>query len=518
MLHTRRIPICLVLAAVLALACAAPSLAHGPGVRAWLTTGDQSSLLAEQPPAALGAPDPAAPTIAVDPAALLPAHRGPRRLDHRLLGAPARPLARSRRDHALALRPAPAASGSATCASRWAPRTSSPGRTTPTTTSPPGQTDFRLKHFSIAHDRAEILPLLRQALRLNPSLKIMATPWSPPAWMKTNDSLVGGRFKDDPRVYDAYAQLLRALRPGVPARRRPDRRRHAAERAAEPQSERVSGHGPARRRGGAAGRRGRARLPARRGSTRRSSATTTTGRCTPTTSGRPTIRPTPSTPRRCSPTRRRATTSPAPPSTATPAIPSASRSCTTPSRRRTSTSPSARARSRATRPRRSPTPCTGTRASSPSAPSATGPRPSSRGTSRSIPPAAAQRRLRHVLRRRDDRPRHRPRHADGRLLRARPRDALHPPGRGARRLDRGGQRVERRLPQPRRLRRPRRGQRRLGHDDAELQRQRAAGSRSRTRCRRAPSRPSCCRAARRARSTITLGAVVPPAGREKHLH
>ena len=36
----------------------------------------------------------------------------------------------------------------------------------------------------------------------------MATPWSPPAWMKTNDSLVGGRFKDDPRVYDAYARYF----------------------------------------------------------------------------------------------------------------------------------------------------------------------------------------------------------------------------------------------------------------------------------------------------------------------
>ena len=36
----------------------------------------------------------------------------------------------------------------------------------------------------------------------------MATPWSPPAWMKTADSLVGGRLKDDPKVYDAYARYL----------------------------------------------------------------------------------------------------------------------------------------------------------------------------------------------------------------------------------------------------------------------------------------------------------------------
>jgi glucosylceramidase len=73
---------------------------------------------------------------------------------------------------------------------------------------PAGQTDFALKHFSIAHDEAQILPLLRQARKLNPQLSIMATPWSPPAWMKDNDSLIGGRLLDDPKVYDAYARYL----------------------------------------------------------------------------------------------------------------------------------------------------------------------------------------------------------------------------------------------------------------------------------------------------------------------
>ena len=48
---------------------------------------------------------------------------------------------------------------------------------------PPGQTDFELRHFSIAHDQAEVLPLLRRAKQLNPALKVMGTPWSPPAWM-----------------------------------------------------------------------------------------------------------------------------------------------------------------------------------------------------------------------------------------------------------------------------------------------------------------------------------------------
>ncbi|MEP7054636.1 MAG: discoidin domain-containing protein [Actinomycetota bacterium] len=71
-----------------------------------------------------------------------------------------------------------------------------------------GETDFALEHFSISHDESQILPLLRTAKALNPSLLVMATPWSPPAWMKTNDSLVGGRLKDEPAVYDAYARYL----------------------------------------------------------------------------------------------------------------------------------------------------------------------------------------------------------------------------------------------------------------------------------------------------------------------
>ena len=65
---------------------------------------------------------------------------------------------------------------------------------------PAGQTDYAQQHFSIAHDQAQILPLLRQAEALNPHLQIIASPWSPPAWMKTNGSLIGGRLIDDPRI------------------------------------------------------------------------------------------------------------------------------------------------------------------------------------------------------------------------------------------------------------------------------------------------------------------------------
>ena len=73
---------------------------------------------------------------------------------------------------------------------------------------PAGQTDYAQKHFSIAHDQAQILPLLRQAKAINPHLQIIASPWSPPAWMKTNGSLIGGRLIDDPRIYRSYALYL----------------------------------------------------------------------------------------------------------------------------------------------------------------------------------------------------------------------------------------------------------------------------------------------------------------------
>ena len=73
---------------------------------------------------------------------------------------------------------------------------------------PAGATDYPQRHFSIAHDEPQILPLLRLAKRLNPQLRIVATPWSPPAWMKTGGSLIGGRLIDDPQIYRSYALYL----------------------------------------------------------------------------------------------------------------------------------------------------------------------------------------------------------------------------------------------------------------------------------------------------------------------
>jgi glucosylceramidase len=71
---------------------------------------------------------------------------------------------------------------------------------------PSGQTDPTLAHFSIAHDQAYILPVLKQALSLNPNVTIMATPWSPPGWMKTSGSMIGGTLASGD--YQVFADYL----------------------------------------------------------------------------------------------------------------------------------------------------------------------------------------------------------------------------------------------------------------------------------------------------------------------
>jgi len=71
---------------------------------------------------------------------------------------------------------------------------------------PAGQTDPELKQFSIENDRDHLIPVLKQALIHNPSLRIMATPWSPPVWMKTNKNSIGGSLLKE--FYPAYANYF----------------------------------------------------------------------------------------------------------------------------------------------------------------------------------------------------------------------------------------------------------------------------------------------------------------------
>lgn len=67
--------------------------------------------------------------------------------------------------------------------------------------------DVGLEHFSIQHDRKYLIPLIRaaQSAAGDERIKILATPWSPPAWMKSNGTMTdGGKLK--PEYRDAWAR------------------------------------------------------------------------------------------------------------------------------------------------------------------------------------------------------------------------------------------------------------------------------------------------------------------------
>jgi glucosylceramidase len=58
-----------------------------------------------------------------------------------------------------------------------------------------GEPDPEMRRFSIEHDRQYILPVIRQARAINPGLYLFSSPWSPPGWMKANNSMLGGSMR-----------------------------------------------------------------------------------------------------------------------------------------------------------------------------------------------------------------------------------------------------------------------------------------------------------------------------------
>jgi glucosylceramidase len=71
---------------------------------------------------------------------------------------------------------------------------------------PAGQTDYSLNYFNVAYDLPYIILALQEILAINPNVKIMGSPWSPPAWMKTSGHIGGGSLKSD--VYPTYANYF----------------------------------------------------------------------------------------------------------------------------------------------------------------------------------------------------------------------------------------------------------------------------------------------------------------------
>jgi O-Glycosyl hydrolase len=71
---------------------------------------------------------------------------------------------------------------------------------------PGGLTDIDLANFNLAPAQVDLLPILKLILHINPSIKIIATPWSAPPWMKDNTSSKGGSLLTP--YYDVYARYF----------------------------------------------------------------------------------------------------------------------------------------------------------------------------------------------------------------------------------------------------------------------------------------------------------------------
>jgi glucosylceramidase len=69
-----------------------------------------------------------------------------------------------------------------------------------------GQTDTGMTKFSLDPDRADVIPVMKQILAINPEVKVLASPWSAPLWMKTSGVARGGVLK--PEYFSAYADYF----------------------------------------------------------------------------------------------------------------------------------------------------------------------------------------------------------------------------------------------------------------------------------------------------------------------
>ncbi len=71
---------------------------------------------------------------------------------------------------------------------------------------PAGQTDTALQHFDLVPDRLDLIPVLKEILAINPHIRLLGSPWSAPAWMKTNKDTRGGSLL--PEYYPVYARYF----------------------------------------------------------------------------------------------------------------------------------------------------------------------------------------------------------------------------------------------------------------------------------------------------------------------
>jgi glucosylceramidase len=71
---------------------------------------------------------------------------------------------------------------------------------------PTGETDPNLLRFELEAGDIALIPLVKEILSINSDVRIIATPWTAPPWMKSNRNFIGGSLKRE--HYQTYAQYL----------------------------------------------------------------------------------------------------------------------------------------------------------------------------------------------------------------------------------------------------------------------------------------------------------------------
>ncbi|MFM8330822.1 MAG: glycoside hydrolase family 30 protein [Candidatus Methylumidiphilus sp.] len=174
-------------------------------LQAWLTTGDRAALLQPQPTVAFAAPGPALPAIAVDAVQTFQTIEG---FGFCLTGGSAWLLSQLPPPERLAvLRELFGAAGVAASVLRLSIGASDLSQFPFSYDErPAGEEDWELAYFDLFAGDAEVVPILREILAIRPDLKILATPWSAPRWMKTSPSWIGGSLR--PECQAVYAQYF----------------------------------------------------------------------------------------------------------------------------------------------------------------------------------------------------------------------------------------------------------------------------------------------------------------------
>jgi glucosylceramidase len=183
----------------------APLAAHAQkDVAVWLTTADHSSLLQEQTPLTFSVATPANPSITVDPTHTFQTMDG---FGYALTGGSAQLILKMNPTKRDALLHELFDTSGTHIGVSYLRLTIGASDMNDHVFSyddlPTGQTDPDMAKFNIDPDKADVIPVMKQIFAIDPKIKILASPWSAPLWMKTSGEARGGVLK--PEFFPAYA-------------------------------------------------------------------------------------------------------------------------------------------------------------------------------------------------------------------------------------------------------------------------------------------------------------------------